>query len=64
MRLSFTIDAVKKNKKSAMYTVTVCMKRKNRTPIALLHKANTLKLKAMLYKGSVKGLEVKERRLG
>jgi len=40
------------------------MKRKNRTPIALLHKANALKLKAILCEGSVKGLEVKERPLG
>ena len=40
------------------------MKRKNRTPVAPLHKANALKLEAILYKGSVKGLEVKERCLG
>jgi len=40
------------------------MKRKNRTPIGLLHKANARKLKAVLCKVSVKGLEVKERRLG
>jgi len=40
------------------------MKRKSRTPIALLHKANVHKLKAILCEGSVKGLEIKERRLG
>jgi len=40
------------------------MKRKSRAPIALLHKANVLKLKTILCEGSVKGLEVKERRLG
>jgi len=64
VRLSFTIDAVWKSKKSAIYRVTVHMKRKNPTPIALLHKADVLKLKAISCEGSVKGLEVKERRLG
>lgn len=64
MRLTFTLDAVWKNEESATYRVTVCMKRKNRVPVGLLHKANAPKLKAVLCKGSVKGQEVKERRLG